>query len=504
MKEKLTYTDTTQTNHINAFLLTDGYKTSHRELYPDDTTLVYSNFTPRSLKHAPTGVEKVVSFGQQMTVKQIHDYFNKGFFFRKKEEVIQEIKNEMEMYLGCPYDVRAFAELHDLGYLPIEIKIIEEGSLVDAKIPILTIKNTKPKFFWLVNYLETLISFLLWKPATSASIAYVYRKLTEKAVAATDKDRAFLVDYMQHDFSARGLDSLDATISSGLGHATSFLGSDTLTAIHGARTYYGATGPVVASVKATEHSVACANTTFNSDGTTDELAGIRYQLSKVPTGIFSMVSDTFDLWRMLTEYLPILKPEVMARDGKLVIRPDSGDPVDIICGTTKSSGGTTPQEKGVIELLWDVFGGTVNEQGFKVLDSHVGAIYGDSITINRATEIYERLSGKGFAATNVVLGVGSFTYQFNTRDTLGFAMKATYIERNGVGQNLFKDPITDDGTKKSAQGLLTVVKENGTYKLIDKVTWEQEQTGELKTIYINGNFVHTTTFDEIRNRLKNA
>jgi nicotinamide phosphoribosyltransferase len=306
---------------------------------------------------------------------------------------------------------------------------------------------------------------------------------------------------MHHDFSARGLDSVDATISSGLGHATSFLGSDTLTVIHGARKYYGATGTVVMSVPATEHSVSCSNTTFNADGTTDELEGIRYQLSKVPKGIFSMVSDTFDLWRMCTEYLPALKQEILARDGKLVIRPDSGNPVDIICGNPNADS-AKPEHKGVVELLWDVFGGTVNEQGYRVLDPHIGAIYGDSITLERAEQIYTRLADKGFASTNIVLGVGSFTYQFNTRDTIGAAIKATYIEIGGIGKALYKDPVTDDGTKKSATGLLQVVKEDGEYRLIDNVTWEQEDQGELQVIYHNGLFANQTTFQEIRDRLK--
>jgi len=264
---------------------------------------------------------------------------------------------------------------------------------------------------------------------------------------------------------------------------------------------------------------------------TDELNGIRGLLAKYPTGILSMVSDTFDLWRMCTEYLPILKEEILARDGKLVIRPDSGNPVDIVCGyhrrdltsVIKDDAGiryantndkgepiseytkiSEAEYKGVIELLWDAFGGTVNEQGYKVLDSHIGAIYGDSITIDRAEEICRRLEAKGFASTNIVLGVGSFTYQFNTRDTFGFAMKATYVEVNGEGREIFKDPITDDGMKKSATGLLYVGKGdvNGELKLFDKVTWETEAKGQLKTLYKDGNFEMTTTLTEIKNRLK--
>lgn len=243
---------------------------------------------------------------------------------------------------------------------------------------------------------------------------------------------------------------------------------------------------------------------------TNELPGIRHLLSTYPTGILSMVSDTFDIWRMCTEYLPILKEEILARDGKLVIRPDSGNPADIVCGYNTAImhdypdyNESHPSYKGVVELLWDVFGGTVNEQGYKVLDSHIGVIYGDSITLERADEICQRLASKGFASTNIVFGVGSFTYQYNTRDTFGFAMKATYVEVNGEAREIFKNPITDDGMKKSATGLLLVDKSNnGEYTLIDKVSWEAERSGYLKPIYHNGQFCNTTTLNEIRNKLK--
>jgi len=420
---------------MNPLLLTDGYKTGHHQQYPKGTTLVYSNFTPRSNKYAPKGCDKVVSFGQQMVMKQIHDMFQNYFFKRPKEEVISEIKQEMSWYLGTEYDVSHFEKLHDLGYLPIHVKGIEEGTLVPIKVPVLTIYNTEPEFYWVTNYLETIISNLLWKPMTSATIAYQYRKVLTQWMLKTDPERAWFIDWQGHDFSMRGMDSIAATISSGLGHATSFMGSDSLPVIHGARKFYGAQGPVVGSVNATEHSVMCAGSKE------DEIGTFRRLLETYPTGILSVVSDTWDLWKVCTEHVVTLKEEIMARDGKLVIRPDSGDPVDIICGLNskppimidsellKSKDvHNEPKVKGVIELLWDVFGGTVNEQGYKVLDSHIGAIYGDSITIDRAEEICKRLEAKGFASTNIVLGVGSFTYQYNTRDTFGFAMKATYVE----------------------------------------------------------------------------
>jgi nicotinamide phosphoribosyltransferase len=339
---------------------------------------------------------------------------------------------------------------------------------------------------------------------TSATIAYQYRKVLTKWTEKTDAERAWFIDWQGHDFSMRGMDSVNAVISSGLGHLTSFLGSDSLPTIYGARKYYNATGQVCGSVNATEHSVMCAG------GKEDEVETFRRLLETYPTGILSVVSDTWDLWKVCTEHVVTLKEEILARDGKLVIRPDSGDPADIICGLNTANSMWTkditikPEWKGVIELLWDAFGGTINEQGYKVLDSHIGAIYGDSITIDRAEEICKRLEAKGFASTNIVLGVGSFTYQYNTRDTFGFAMKATYVEVNGEAREIFKDPITDDGTKKSATGLLAVFKNevNGNYELVDHCNWTTENNGELQTIYNSGKFFNTTTLTTIRELLK--
>ena len=373
---------------------------------------------------------------------------------------------------------------------------------------------------------------------TSATIARQYKSVLTYWANRTDKDNAGFVEFQGHDFSMRGMDSPLATISSGLGHAISFLGSDSLPVIGGARKYYNAEGFVVGSVNATEHSVMCAG---SKD---DEVGTFRRLMETFPTGILSVVSDTWDLWKVLTEYLPTLKDEILERYGKLVIRPDSGDPADIVCGDVHrvqgfneavlqkvGEGGLvynyvdkkyyrvftdhngevygdiavdsdiTPNAKGVIELLWDIFGGTINSQGYKVLDPHIGAIYGDSITIDRAQNICSRLESKGFASTNIVLGVGSFTYQFNTRDTFGFAMKATYVEVDGVGQEIFKDPITDDGIKKSAKGLMCVIKTDGKYKLVDQVDWESESIGYLETIYNNGELYNQVSLSDVRQRL---
>ena len=480
---------------MNGLLLTDGYKTGHHQQYPKGTEEVYSNWTPRSNKYAPKDCDKVVSFGQQYVFKWLHDYFYDNFFSKPKAQICNELKEELSLYLGTEYNVTHYEELHDLQYLPIKVKTLPEGVEVPIKVPMVTVVNTDKNFYWITNFLETILSTMLWQPMTSASIALRYKRIFKDWVLKTDKKNVAFIDFQGHDFSMRGMGGLQSAISSGMGHGAVFLGSDTLPVISSLRKYYKAEGFVVGSVNATEHSVMCAGTKD------DEIGTFRTLMNTYPSGILSVVSDTWDLWKVLTDYLPQLKEEVLARDGKLVIRPDSGDPVDIICGENRKLEGDLPKDKGVVELLWDIFGGTINEQGFKVLDSHIGAIYGDSITTERAENICQRLHDKGFASTNVVLGIGSFTYQFNTRDTFGFAMKATSVVVNGERREIFKDPITDDGIKKSAKGLIRVDKVNDEYVLVDQVSLEEENRGELKVIYEDGKFVNQVTLQEIRERV---
>ena len=504
---------------MNPFLATDGYKTGHHLMYPQGTSLVYSNFTPRSNKHAPADCDHVISFGQQMVMRQLQTAWAKNFFDMPKAEVCGQVKKEYSMYLNTDYDVSHIEALHDLGYLPIQVKTIREGSRVPMGCPVLTIKNTAPEFYWLTNFLETIISNLLWKPITSATIADRYKRDLIAACNRTNPEARDFVEWQAHDFSMRGLSGLDSVVLSGLGHAASFLGSDSLPVIHGARIYYDEEGFVVGSVNATEHSVMCVGTGFYiQDKNLEwqhygeaEKEVFKQLLLTFPTGILSVVSDTWDLWKVIMEYLrdPEINSMILARDGKLVLRPDSGDPADIICGTPQSTWtrdtAAIPVQKGVVELLWDIFGGTTNPSGFKVLDEHIGCIYGDSITLDRQRDILSRLQTKGFASTNIVLGVGSFTYQYNTRDTFGFAMKATYAEvskgETVIPLNIFKDPITDDGTKKSAKGLLRVDKDGESYKLVDEVSWLDEDRGELITIFKDGAFFNITTLTKIRAKL---
>lgn len=512
---------------MNPILLTDYYKTEHFRMYPKGTTMIYSNLTPR--KSRINGVNSIIFFGlQHFLHKYLQGKFRTEFFDKPWHEV------EAEYKFAINTSTEHIKALHELGYLPLEIKALPEGTRCPIRVPCMTIRNTKPEFYWLTNYLETLLSCQLWQPITSATIAAEYWKILSYYAKQTTNSTDF-VQWQAHDFAMRGMSSVESAILSGMGHLTSFTGTDTIPAIYALRKSYKATGLIGASVPATEHSVMCMGTKDDEVGTFSRL------LDLYPSGIISVVSDTWDLWKVCTEYLPELREQILARDGKLVIRPDSGDPVDIICGKQgvlpyKNWNGlleeavrihgrpavTEPEYKGVVELLWDIFGGTevVGADGntYKVLDSHIGAIYGDSITLERAKEMCERLKAKGFASTNIVLGVGSYTYQMNTRDTFGFAVKATYGEvlepgeQNGDNvwmepraREIWKDPITDDGTKKSLKGLISV-QMGVTGELIakDQQTWEQEATGWLETVYLDGKLIKEYTLDEIRSRIKQS
>lgn len=483
---------------MNPLLLTDGYKVDHKRQYPDGTTLVYSNWTPR--KSRIDGIDEVVFFGLQYFLKKyIIQDFDLHFFKQPKEEVVKKYARRINNYLGeNQVGTKHIEDLHDLGYIPMVFKALPEGASVPIRVPMFTMYNTIPEFFWLTNYFETLLSAVIWLPCNSATIAKQYRKVLDKYAEETSSMPEF-VDWQGHDFSMRGMGGIEAALTSAAGHLLSFTGSDTIPAIDFFEEYYNANSDaelIAGSVAATEHSVMCMGTNEGEYETFKRLICEVY-----PKGIVSIVSDTWDLWKVLTDYLPRLKEEIVSREGKVVVRPDSGDPVEIICGNP--NGKTEQEKKGVIELLWDVFGGTVNAKGFKELVPQIGAIYGDSITVTRATAICELLKAKGFASTNVVLGIGSFTYQYNTRDTFGFAMKATYGEVNGEGRAIFKDPITDDGTKKSAKGLMKIELVEGKFILIDEVSWEEEQKGELKEVFRDGRLLIDQSLSDIRNLVKN-
>ena len=472
---------------FNPLMYIDFYKADHRSQYPVGTELVYSNFTPR--KSRIDGVDKIVFFGLQYLIKEfLIDRFNEGFFKRSKKEVVSEYRELMDSCLGKDaIDCKHIEDLWDLGYLPIVIKAVDEGSLVPIQCPMMTFYNTNARFFWLTNYLETLMSAVMWKACTSATMAHLFRREFDKYCEFTGGNKEF-VDFQGHDFSFRGMSGIEDGCLSGAGHLLSFSGTDTTPSIPWLNKYYDASGFIGGSVFATEHSVLCAD---------DEFDIYKRLLTEVyPNGIVSVVSDTYDFWKVVTEYLPRLKEDILRRDGKLVIRPDSGVPHKIICGDPDSV--VECEKKGLVRCLMDTFGYTVNDLGFAELNPKVGCIYGDSIDLAEQRRIMDGLYKLRLVSTNVVLGIGSYTYQYVTRDTFGFVCKATYCEVNGQGRAIYKEPKTG-AWKKSHKGLLRV---NDDWSVSQDVGWSDESGGKLTEVFKNGKLMKETSLTKVRNLLK--
>jgi len=547
---------------------TDGYKLGHRGMYAPDTTLVYSNFTPRSdsrFNGSRFYDGKMVVFGIQGFINEfLVEVFNENFFAIDKEKAVARFRRRVDNYLtpgSIPVD--GIAALHDLGYLPLEIMALPEGSRVPMKVPVLTVRNTHKDFAWLVNYLESVISNSIWKSMVNATLAYEYRRVFDYYADLTGSPKE-LVMWQGHDFSYRGMSGPEDGARSGAAHLLCFAGTDSVSAIDYIEDYYGADvehGFVVGSVPATEHSVSSNNILFEErkyDGDVTnskicaEIAFMRRYLTEVVAdgAIASYVADTYDYFGVLTRVLPALKDVIMSRSGKLVIRPDSGDPVKIVCGydavvdvtdlsamtlfkvyhnncgsnvavrcddkyykikvwrepedeedrVVKAVEISEAEVKGSIQILWELFGGTTTDKGFKLLDSHIGLIYGDSITLDRQDAILRRLAAKGFASANVVFGIGSYTYNYSTRDTFGSAMKATMSIVDGEAIELYKDPKTGDAMKKSARGFLKVEKVDGEFVLVDQVEGIETYCGEMSVVFYNGN-AYCESFYAIQDRL---
>lgn len=480
---------------MNPTLLIDGYKLDHRRQYPANTEYVYSNLTARGSRIP--GQTHVPLLGLQYFLLHILGEQLEEFFAADVETVAQRYTDRVNGYLGPnaigTEHIRAW---HALGYTPLEFRAVPEGTKVPLRVAMLTVTNTHPDFAWLVNYYETILSATLWMPCTSAATALRCRRLLEAYADRTGTPREF-VQWQGHDFSFRGMPGLEAACLSGIGHLAAFTGSDTMPAIDFIEQYYPVLpGTLIAgSVAATEHSVMCAG------GESTERATYERLLDLYPTGIVSVVSDTWDLWKVLTETLPSLKDKIMARDGKLVIRPDSGDPVKIICGDPKAPWGS-PESHGVVDVLWEIFGGTHTSTGHRQLDSHIGVIYGDSISWERMEAILNGLDRSGYASGNIVFGMGSYTYQYVTRDTHNFAMKATWVQIAGKAIDIYKDPKTDNGLKTSARGRIAALRdEAGELYQVDQAPIEQELKSELGLVWRDGTFWRVESFNAIRERL---
>ena len=595
------YMDLQQVNPL--LYWTDSYKVSHIRFETYGIDEIYSNFTPRFSKYISTMLGDAfdgnyVAFGAQYALKRLHEFMEIGFFSREKEEAIQEMKDVMGPYIGQE-NYAHFEALHDLGYLPIIVKTLDEGTIAPVGVPFLTIRNTLPAFQWLPNYIEPCLSAEIWKELTVATIGRAFRSITNKYALETSGSLVG-TEFQNHDFSYRGQAGFESSSIVGCAFLLSSCGTDNIPALWSAKKYYNSKNGdqlLACSVPAGEHSVTTSgilteqerwnewsNQNKISLSEAETLYASMLLTERFPTGIFSYVADSYDYWNFIEIILPNLKDLIMKRDGKFVVRGDSGNPVDVICGSFKSEyefesledakddirdiaweyftencdsdgyidetqynvliggiphridvkasvererGGYSDnnyyvvdsvevinvnriemnaESKGTIESLWEIFGGTINEQGYKVLDSHIGMIYGDGITVQRSEEILARLKAKGFASCNIVFGVGSYSLNMVSRDHLGMTIKATntIVDINGklVDKPVYKDPKTDS-SKKSARGLIQVEKIDGVLTLIDNVNRENEQKGYLTTAYKEGNFLKDFTIFEIREKMWN-
>lgn len=488
--------------NTNPMLLIDFYKAVHAEMLPEKITKSVSYFTPRMSR--VNRWDSVVMFGLQGFIKTyLVDYFNDEFFNKPFDEVIGGYKRVMDATLGeNAYKIEKIEKLHKLGYLPIEIVALPEGTIVPMHVPMFGITNTHKDFAWLPQSLESLISAESWHPMIAATVGYTYRQIVDYYYDLTCDDETSRARALGA-FDFRGEECTDSAIKAGAGWCLSFLNTATVPTIPYLEKNYKCDctkEPVAFGSPSTEHSVMCSN--FAVDG--DEITLLRRLLTEVyPNTSFSAVLDSYDYWNVIDNILPQLKPEILAHNGCMLMRGDSGDCVEVVTKT--------------VFKLWEEFGGTTNSKGYKVLDPHVKAIYGDSITVQRCEQIYKILMENGFACSNVALGVGSFSFQCIeedgilkpfTRDTFSSCIKATYCEIDDKPFQIFKNP-KDGGFKKSQKGCCVVVKGSDDKLIyVDGRTWEEAHvSGEdakvnlLQPVFKDGQLIKEQSLAEIRDIL---
>lgn len=529
---------------ISPLLKTDAYKLSHMLLYPKGTQIVYETLTPRVNSFFKWD-NKMTAFGYRLFFTRLQDDFQKNFFDLDWDDVYADVKPAVAESLGEEVAAQImphFQALHELGYLPLKVTALPEGTLVPMQVPVLTIENTDPKFFWLPGYLETALLSDTFVTSTVASIARKFRQVGQHFADLSADDNAYL-DFQFHDFSQRGQHGNDAAILSGIAHLTSFKGTDIVQApavIHDV--YPDTRGAFVGgSVLATEHSV------MESYGT-DQLSAYRQLIANNPSGILSIVSDTYDYWEVVNSVLPALKDEVLARDGKVVIRPDSdtelvslkletlvltsqgwepfggyvGELVVLPTGriitknglapflpATKNIDATSELILATMYVMADTFGTTTNSKGFKVLNSHIGILHGEGVTLDTIDGYFEAIVDAGFSAENIVFGVGAYVYSvLVSRDSFGQALKATSVTIDDQEKAVFKNPKTaSEGFKKSRKGRVQVAIEDNEYVVHDGFTSETlpVENNALQTIFENGQLVNTDlSFEDLRARIADS
>lgn len=483
-------------NNISFMLMADTYKNTNPDAMPEGLIKLTSYITPR--KSMFKNIDKVVFFGLQGFIQEfLIDLVNETFFKRDKEEVLAEYKSYLDTQIGeQSYDLSRIAALHDLGYLPIKMKALPEGSLVNMGVPCIELTNTHPDFAWVVQWIECIAQSELFGTCNWATMAHEYRKLAndfyEKTTGGANPAMAMA------DFGFRGL-GVDNGIRASSSWLLSFDKTSTIPAMQYIDKMYNAEcakNHIGMGAVSLEHATVCSNLAICE---TEENLLRRLLTTVYKDTSFSYVSDSFDYWSLVNDTLPKLKKEIMEHNGKFLVRPDSGDIVEISVKT--------------VQKLYEIFGGSVNSKGYKELNPKVGIIYGDGCQYSKIEEIWTKLEKLGFAADTILFGVGAFSFTAMctpedgmvclTRDTFGFAMKSTDCVINGKEYTIQKNPKTDQNhLKKSHKGLCCVTKDGDDYVCHDGYTSETLPADNLlMTVYRDGQFVRTTNFADIRERL---
>ena len=446
-------------------LLTDSYKLSHYKQYPAGTSQIYSYFESRGGEF-----EDVTFFGLQYLLKE---------YLEGKVVSQAKIDRAAKIYAAHFGNEKLFNKegwdyiLHTHnGHLPIRIKAVPEGMVIPTHNVMLTIENTDPNCFWLTNFLETLL-LQLWYPCTVATISREVKVLIIKYLIENGDPTT--IDFKLHDFGFRGVSSVESAGIGGAAHLVNFMGTDTVAALTFIQEYYNTEGMFGFSIPASEHS------TITSWGKENEVDAYRNMLTQYPEGLVAVVSDSYDIYNACENlWGKVLKDEILSREGTLVVRPDSGEPKDVVLKCT--------------EILGTKIGYTVNEKGYKVLNPKIRIIQGDGVNYESIGEILEHLKIHGWSADNVGFGMGGALLQKVHRDTQKFAFKCSCATINGEDQDVYKDPITDHD-KKSKRGRLKLVKEDGKY-----LTKPLNEDGEdvLRTVFENGVILEEINFERVK------
>lgn len=460
----------------NIILSTDSYKTSHFKQYPPGTSKVTSYIEAR-----PGGIwDRVVFFGLQAFLRE----------YLSKPITLADVLEAETIFTahGVPFNRDGWLNIVNKhkGYLPVVIEAIPEGSVVPVGTPLVQIYNTDPDAFWLTSYLETALLRAIWYPSTVATLSWHARqKLAYFVRETTDGDVDAILSFMLHDFGARGASSAETALLGGAAHLINFSGTDTVEGLMGAMRYYDADVVPGFSVPASEHSTM---TSWGRDQEEDAYANMMQQF---PTGIVSIVADSYDYEKAVTDlFCTELKDliDVRAGSGRVVIRPDSGDPIQTVLFT--------------LEKLGNAFGFTSNGKGYKVLPDHIRILWGDGIGVPQMEAILATMQLNDWAAENIVFGMGGGLLQKVNRDTLRFAMKANEIEIDGEVREIAKQPKTDP-TKASKSGAQAVVYEGqNNIRVVPKKQLGAWSGNLMQDRFVGGALLNETTFDKVRERAK--